>query len=154
MPKSLINFLFWGGAMSERWNSTCWLPIHTYTHSYTFIHTFIHIHTWNSTCWLPIHTHTHTFIHIHTYILTYILIYILTVVQYAGLNPMGTATARAGCPAVNLRRTLRDLTDAGFSVVVCEELPIPVCMHAWMCDVCVCVCVMCVCVCVCVCVCL
>ena len=26
---------------------------------------------------------------------------------------------------VNLRRTLADLTDAGFSVVVSEELPIP-----------------------------
>jgi DNA mismatch repair ATPase MutS len=34
-------------------------------------------------------------------------------VQYAGLNPMGTKIARAGCPAVNLRRTLADLTAAG-----------------------------------------
>ena len=35
---------------------------------------------------------------------------------------MGTKLPRAGCPVVNLRRTLRDLTDAGLSVVVCEEL--------------------------------
>ncbi len=46
--------------------------------------------------------------------------------QHAGLNPMGTRLPRAGCPVVNLRRTLRDLTDAGLSVVVCEELaPLP-----------------------------
>lgn len=45
-------------------------------------------------------------------------------VQHAGLNPMGRGIPRAGCPAVNLRRTLRDLVvDAGFSVVVCEEVP-------------------------------
>ena len=46
-------------------------------------------------------------------------------VQYAGLNPMGTKMARAGCPAVNLRRTLADLTGAGFTVLICEEDPIP-----------------------------
>jgi ribosomal protein S6E (S10) len=48
----------------------------------------------------------------------------ILLVQYAGLNPMGTRLPRAGCPVVNLRRTLADLTDAGFSVVVCEETPI------------------------------
>ena len=41
---------------------------------------------------------------------------------------MGTKLPRAGCPVVNLRRTLRDLTDAGLSVVVCEELA-PVAGH-------------------------
>ena len=46
-------------------------------------------------------------------------------VQYAGLNPMGTKLPRAGCPVVNLRRTLGDLTRAGFSVAVSEELPLP-----------------------------
>ena len=35
---------------------------------------------------------------------------------------MGLAAPRAGTPIVNLRRTLRDLTDVGFSVVVCEEV--------------------------------
>ncbi|KAJ8909195.1 hypothetical protein NDN08_005887 [Rhodosorus marinus] len=48
----------------------------------------------------------------------------IMLVQHAGLNPMGRGVPRAGCPAVNLRRTLRDLVlDAGFSVVVCEEVP-------------------------------
>eukprot|EP00899_Mesostigma_viride_P008353 jgi/Mesvir1/17519/Mv08772-RA.2 len=42
-------------------------------------------------------------------------------VQYAGLNPMGTSVPRAGCPRMNLRRTLEDLLDAGLSVAVCEE---------------------------------
>ena len=46
-------------------------------------------------------------------------------VEYANLNPMGAdpVIARAGCPKQNIHRTLRDLTDAGFSVVVIEEHP-------------------------------
>lgn len=46
----------------------------------------------------------------------------LALAHYCGLNPMGLAAPRAGTPVVNLRRTLRDLTDEGFSVVVCEEI--------------------------------
>ena len=40
-------------------------------------------------------------------------------VQYARLNYMGPIgnPPKAGCPIVNLRRNLRDLTDAGLSVV-------------------------------------
>lgn len=41
-------------------------------------------------------------------------------VQHAKLNPMpvtGGKAPRAGCPILNLRRTLRDLTSAGLSVV-------------------------------------
>ncbi|KAL0046056.1 hypothetical protein WJX82_001167 [Trebouxia sp. C0006] len=46
-------------------------------------------------------------------------------VQHAGLNPMGQGDPpRAGCPVVNLRRTISDLVEqAGLSVVVCEEAP-------------------------------
>lgn len=39
-------------------------------------------------------------------------------VEHAGLNPMGSGpVAKAGCPVSNLRPMLRDLTDAGFSVL-------------------------------------
>ena len=40
-------------------------------------------------------------------------------VQHAGLNPMGQGDPpRAGCPVVNLRRTISDLVEqAGLSVV-------------------------------------
>ncbi len=40
-------------------------------------------------------------------------------VQHAGLNPMGQGDPpRAGCPVVNLRRTVQDLVEgAGLSVV-------------------------------------
>jgi len=47
-------------------------------------------------------------------------------VQYAGLNPMGyLGVPRAGCPHQNIAQTLRDLTKAGFTTVVCEEVPEP-----------------------------
>lgn len=49
-------------------------------------------------------------------------------VQYAGLNPMGVAgkgkgsPPRAGCPKVNIHRTLCDLVQAaGLSVVRIEQ---------------------------------
>lgn len=47
-------------------------------------------------------------------------------VEHSGLNPMGgddlrPGVARAGCPHQNIHATLRNLTDAGLSVVVCEE---------------------------------
>ncbi len=39
-------------------------------------------------------------------------------VQWAGLNPMGNRSPRAGCPVVNLRRVLHALVgEAGISVV-------------------------------------
>eukprot|EP00252_Welwitschia_mirabilis_P026993 TRINITY_DN9073_c0_g1_i2.p1 TRINITY_DN9073_c0_g1~~TRINITY_DN9073_c0_g1_i2.p1 ORF type:complete len:1166 (-),score=225.50 TRINITY_DN9073_c0_g1_i2:15-3476(-) len=47
-------------------------------------------------------------------------------VEYAGLNPMGgirgDSVPKAGCPVMNLRQTLDDLTKNGFSVCVFEEL--------------------------------
>lgn len=45
----------------------------------------------------------------------------VVLVQWAGLNPMGRSSPpRAGCPVVNLRRTLDDLVQgAGLSVVRC-----------------------------------
>lgn len=47
-------------------------------------------------------------------------------VQYAGLNPMGSSgVPRAGCPNQNIGQTLRELTNAGFTTVVCEEVPEP-----------------------------
>lgn len=50
----------------------------------------------------------------------------IALVQHAGLNPMGReGVPRAGCPKQNLRATLDDLTAAGLSVVVCEEVPQP-----------------------------
>ena len=52
-------------------------------------------------------------------------------VQYAGLNPMGNyGFPRAGCPVMNIRRTLHDLVEqAGLTVVralreVLQSLPI------------------------------
>ncbi|KAL2613188.1 hypothetical protein R1flu_024880 [Riccia fluitans] len=50
-------------------------------------------------------------------------------VEYAGLNPMGglksDAVPKAGCPIVNLRQTLDDLTGHGFSVCIVEEVKGP-----------------------------
>ncbi|KAG6544388.1 hypothetical protein Mapa_014222 [Marchantia paleacea] len=50
-------------------------------------------------------------------------------VEYAGLNPMGglksDAVPKAGCPIVNLRQTLDDLTRHGFSVCIVEEVKGP-----------------------------
>ena len=45
----------------------------------------------------------------------------LMLVQYAGLNPMGKR-CRAGCPISNLQATLDDLTAAGLTVAVYEEV--------------------------------
>ncbi|KAL7615028.1 hypothetical protein Lser_V15G06024 [Lactuca serriola] len=50
-------------------------------------------------------------------------------VEYAGLNPMGglrsDSIPKAGCPVVNLRQTLDDLTRNGFSVCIVEEVQGP-----------------------------
>ncbi|WMV48119.1 hypothetical protein MTR67_041504 [Solanum verrucosum] len=50
-------------------------------------------------------------------------------VEYAGLNPFGglrsDSIPKAGCPVVNLRQTLDDLTRYGFSVCVVEEVQGP-----------------------------
>ncbi|KAL0376835.1 UNVERIFIED_CONTAM: DNA mismatch repair protein MSH1, mitochondrial [Sesamum calycinum] len=50
-------------------------------------------------------------------------------VEYAGLNPFGglrsDSIPRAGCPLVNLRQTLDDLTRNGFSVCIVEEVQGP-----------------------------
>ncbi|KAG8369818.1 hypothetical protein BUALT_Bualt14G0053300 [Buddleja alternifolia] len=50
-------------------------------------------------------------------------------VEYAGLNPFGGLRSdiipRAGCPVVNLRQTLDDLTRNGFSVCIVEEVQGP-----------------------------
>ncbi|KAL3507486.1 hypothetical protein ACH5RR_032868, partial [Cinchona calisaya] len=50
-------------------------------------------------------------------------------VEYAGLNPFGglrsDSIPRAGCPVVNLRQTLDDLTHHGFSVCIVEEVQGP-----------------------------
>ncbi|KAH7662778.1 P-loop containing nucleoside triphosphate hydrolase protein [Dioscorea alata] len=50
-------------------------------------------------------------------------------VEHAGLNPFGglrsDSIPRAGCPVVNLRQTLDDLTRSGFSVCIVEELQGP-----------------------------
>nr|XP_027116686.1 DNA mismatch repair protein MSH1, mitochondrial-like [Coffea arabica] len=50
-------------------------------------------------------------------------------VEYAGLNPFGglrsDSIPRAGCPVVNLRQTLDDLTRHGFSVCIVEEVQGP-----------------------------
>lgn len=45
----------------------------------------------------------------------------LMLVQHAGLNPMGKR-CRAGCPISNLQATLDDLTAAGLTVAVYEEV--------------------------------
>ncbi|KAL5066938.1 hypothetical protein RYX36_017825 [Vicia faba] len=46
-------------------------------------------------------------------------------VEYAGLNPFGglqsDSIPRAGCPVMNLRQTLDDLTHNGYSVCIVEE---------------------------------
>ena len=46
----------------------------------------------------------------------------IVLVQHTGLNPMGGkgAVPKAGFPVPNLRRTLQDLVDCGFSALVCE----------------------------------
>eukprot|EP00249_Psilotum_nudum_P012287 c23698_g1_i1 orf=55-3885(+) len=50
-------------------------------------------------------------------------------VEYAGLNPVGgiwnDTVPRAGCPVMNLRHTLDELTQAGFSACVYEEVKCP-----------------------------
>ncbi|KAF9673618.1 hypothetical protein SADUNF_Sadunf10G0042800 [Salix dunnii] len=50
-------------------------------------------------------------------------------VEYAGLNPFGglrsDSVPRAGCPVVNLRQTLDDLTRNGYSVCIVEEVQGP-----------------------------
>ncbi|KAA8548891.1 hypothetical protein F0562_000575 [Nyssa sinensis] len=50
-------------------------------------------------------------------------------VEYAGLNPFGglrsESIPRAGCPVVNLRQTLDDLTRNGYSVCIVEEVQGP-----------------------------
>ncbi|XP_060179679.1 DNA mismatch repair protein MSH1, mitochondrial isoform X2 [Lycium barbarum] len=50
-------------------------------------------------------------------------------VEHAGLNPFGglrsDSIPKAGCPVVNLRQTLDDLTRNGFSVCVVEEVQGP-----------------------------
>jgi len=45
----------------------------------------------------------------------------LMLVEYAGLNPMG-GKCRAGCPIANVQPTLDDLTAAGLTVAVYEEM--------------------------------
>ncbi|KAK6914173.1 DNA mismatch repair protein MutS-like, N-terminal [Dillenia turbinata] len=50
-------------------------------------------------------------------------------VEYAGLNPFGglrtDSIPRAGCPVMNLRQTLDDLTCNGYSVCIVEEVQGP-----------------------------
>ncbi|MED6132167.1 DNA mismatch repair ATPase msh1 [Stylosanthes scabra] len=50
-------------------------------------------------------------------------------VEFAGLNPFGglrsDSIPKAGCPVVNLRQTLDDLTHNGFSVCIVEEVQGP-----------------------------
>ncbi|XP_021607248.1 DNA mismatch repair protein MSH1, mitochondrial isoform X1 [Manihot esculenta] len=50
-------------------------------------------------------------------------------VEYAGLNPFGglrtDSIPRAGCPVMNLRQTLDDLTRNGYSVSIVEEVQGP-----------------------------
>ncbi|XP_043705942.1 DNA mismatch repair protein MSH1, mitochondrial isoform X1 [Telopea speciosissima] len=50
-------------------------------------------------------------------------------VEHAGLNPFGglhsDSVPRAGCPVVNLRQTLDDLTRSGYSVCIVEEVQVP-----------------------------
>ncbi|XP_072987924.1 DNA mismatch repair protein MSH1, mitochondrial isoform X1 [Typha latifolia] len=50
-------------------------------------------------------------------------------VEHAGLNPFGglrsDSIPKAGCPVVNLRQTLDDLTRSGFSVCIVEEVQGP-----------------------------
>jgi len=42
-------------------------------------------------------------------------------VEHCGINRMGRKGPRAGMPLANIQSVLADLTDAGFSVVVCEQ---------------------------------
>jgi len=42
-------------------------------------------------------------------------------VEHCGLNRMGRRGVRAGTPFVNIQKVLDDLTQVGFSVVVCEQ---------------------------------
>ncbi|ODS23082.1 hypothetical protein AB835_10790 [Candidatus Endobugula sertula] len=42
-------------------------------------------------------------------------------VEYCGLNRMGRRGVRAGTPLTNIQKVLDDLTDVGFSVVICEQ---------------------------------
>ena len=45
-------------------------------------------------------------------------------VMHAGLNPMGTTgVPKAGCPLIKVQETLDRLTQKGYNVVVCEEVP-------------------------------
>lgn len=50
-------------------------------------------------------------------------------VEHAGLNPFGALRSdtipKAGCPVMNLRQTLDDLTRSGFSVCIVEEVQGP-----------------------------
>ncbi|PIA40037.1 hypothetical protein AQUCO_02500037v1 [Aquilegia coerulea] len=50
-------------------------------------------------------------------------------VEHAGLNPFGglrsDSVPRAGCPVMNLRQTLDDLTRSGYSVCIVEEVQGP-----------------------------
>ncbi|CAN6268464.1 unnamed protein product [Urochloa humidicola] len=50
-------------------------------------------------------------------------------VEHAGLNPFGglrsDSIPKAGCPVVNLRQTLDDLTRSGYSVCIVEEIQGP-----------------------------
>ncbi|RDX95162.1 DNA mismatch repair protein MSH1, mitochondrial, partial [Mucuna pruriens] len=50
-------------------------------------------------------------------------------VEYAGLNPFGGVRSdsipKAGCPVMNLRQTLDDLTQNGYSVCIVEEVQGP-----------------------------
>ncbi|OEL37043.1 DNA mismatch repair protein MSH1, mitochondrial [Dichanthelium oligosanthes] len=51
-------------------------------------------------------------------------------VEHAGLNPFGglrsDSIPKAGCPVVNLRQTLDDLTRCGYSVCIVEEVQGPI----------------------------
>lgn len=42
-------------------------------------------------------------------------------VEHCGINRMGRKGPRAGMPLANIQSVLNDLTDAGFSIVVCEQ---------------------------------
>lgn len=42
-------------------------------------------------------------------------------VEYCGINRMGRKAPRAGMPLANIQAVLDDLTEAGFSIVICEQ---------------------------------
>jgi hypothetical protein len=46
-------------------------------------------------------------------------------VEFAGLNPMGNKP-RAGCPVKNIQQTLDQLTNAGLTVAVYEEISVEI----------------------------